>query len=161
MVGTSTDDENGFNHRLIYNDALVLVCSNDTEDKSDYIREKFSEFLRKTPFIMRETGSGTRREIESILLKIGVDMENLRVPAYLPDSHSILLAVSHGMGVSLISKVAADMYVDAKLVKMIQMHSPLFRRQIFLLYNKALWLSPVQQAFCDHAERFYSSSSGA
>jgi DNA-binding transcriptional LysR family regulator len=160
MVGTSPDDENGFNHRLIYNDELVLVCSNDTREESDYIRENFGEFLRKTPFIMRETGSGTRREIETILLKIGIDMANLQVPAYLPDSHSILLAVSHGMGVSLISKVAADMYVDAGLVKMVQMHSPLFRRQIFLLYNKALWLSPVQQAFCNHAERFYSSSSG-
>ena len=157
MVGTSSDDENGFEHRLIYNDELVLVCSNDEQEESGYIRENFGEYLSKTPFIMRESGSGTRREIETMLLKIGVDIEKLHVPTYLPDSHSILLAVSQGMGVSLISKVAADMYVDANLVRMVQMENPLFRRQIYLLHNKALWLSPVQQAFCSHAERFYLS----
>lgn len=155
MVGTISADDDRFNHHLVYNDELVLVFPNDAEQKNDFICENFAEYLLSVPFIMRETGSGTRTEIELLLSKLGVDLRDLRIPAYFSDAHSILLAVSRGMGASLISKVAAEMYVDAGLVRMIEMDSPLFRRQIYLLHNKALWLSPVQQAFADHAEQFY------
>ena len=82
-------------------------------------------------------------------------MSDLRMPAYFTDAHSILLAVSHGVGVSLISKIAAYMYVEAGLLKTVEMNNPLFRRQIYLIHNKELWLSPVQQAFADYARRFY------
>ena len=158
MVGTIFDDDDRFNRRLIYDDELVLIYPNDTKQKSELIHKDFAKFLLSVPFIMRETGSGTRAEIEILLSKIGVELCDLRIPAYFPDTHSILLAVSHGMGVSLISKIAAEMYVDAGLVKMACMDSPLFRRQIYLLHSKALWLSPVQQAFADHAERYYCST---
>ena len=156
MVGAVPEDI-GFSYCPIYNDELALVLPNGMPYDAESIRGHFADYIIQTPFIMRESGSGTRVEIETLLSKIGVDPRNLIIPAYFSDSHSILLAVSHGLGVSLISKVAAAMYVEAGLLKMIEMDSPLFRRQIHLLYNKELWLSPVQQAFADHARHFYLS----
>jgi DNA-binding transcriptional LysR family regulator len=154
MVGAAPDGD-GFSHCPIYNDELVLVLPPDALQQAESIRSRFADYITHAPFVMRETGSGTRVEIEALLTKIGVDPRSLHVPAYFSDSHSILLAVSRGLGVSLVSKIAAAMYVDAGLVEMIEMDSPLFRRQIHLLYNKELWLSPVQQAFADHARSYY------
>ena len=158
MIGTVPDAAR-FNSYPVYNDELVLILPKDTPKKIRLIRKNFSEFILQTPFIMREAGSGTRTEIENLFSKIGVDPRGLRIPAYFSDTHSILLAVANGMGVSLISKVAASMYVEAGLLTAVEMKDPLFRRQIYLLYNKERWLSPVQQAFADHVRNFYRRKS--
>ena len=155
MVGTVPNADR-FSFFPVFDDELVFVIPNDVRQDSESIRENFAEYILYTPFIMRETGSGTRKEIETMLSKIGIDMRELRIPAFFSDAHSILLAVSHGMGVSLVSKIAAKMYVEAGLLKTVEMNAPLFRRQIFLLQNKELWLSPLQQAFADHTRQFYN-----
>lgn len=155
MVGTIPDITR-FIHYPVYDDELVLVLPADAPQSPEEIREGFPEYILKAPFIMREAGSGTRAEIEVLFSKAGVDSRNLRIAAYFSDAHSILLAVSRKMGVSLVSKVAAAMYVEAGLLRAVEMGSPLFHRKIYLMHNKELWLSPVQQTFADHARRFYS-----
>ena len=154
MIG-AVPNENRYHYHPVYDDELVLIVPNDIRQDSEAIRVNFTEFILKTPFIMRETGSGTRKETETLLSKIGVNLSDLQIPAYFSDAQSILLAVSHGMGVSLISKVAARMYTEAGLLTMVEMDDPMFRRQIYLLYNKELFLSPVQQAFADYSRQFY------
>jgi len=154
MVGSIPDNDRYIYHP-VYDDELVLAMPIDITQSSESIRDNFAEFILQTPFIMRETGSGTRKEIETLLSKIGVRLRDLRIPAYFSDAHSIILAVSHGMGVSLISKVAAKMYQETGLLKVIEMNDPMFLRQIYLLYNKELLLSTYQKAFADHVQGFY------
>jgi DNA-binding transcriptional LysR family regulator len=154
MVGTMPDDGR-FIHCPVYDDELVLVTANKTPESPEMIREGFADFIKRVTFIAREPGSGTRAEVESLLTRLGVDPKTLRVGAYFADAHSILLAVSRGMGASLIPKVAAAMYVEAGLLQAVEMRNSLFRRQIHLLYNKERWLSPVQKAFADYAGQFY------
>lgn len=156
MIGTVPVSDR-FIHYPVYDDELVLATPIDAPESADAMRGNFKEYITGVSFIMRESGSGTRAEIEALLSKIGVATRELRIAAYFSDAHSILLAVSKGMGVSLISKVAAAMYVDAGLLKTVEMNSPLFYRQIHLLHNKELWLSPIQQAFADYARQFYSN----
>jgi len=154
MVGTIPVNER-FDYSSIFEDELVLILPNDTSQENRDINENFANFIYQSPFIMREVGSGTRKEIETLFSKIGIEFSKLKVPAYFSDAHSILLAVSRGMGISLISKVAAKMYVDSGLIRTIEMNNPLFRRQIYLLYNKELWLSPVQQAFANYTRQYF------
>ena len=155
MVGTSPGDDRFVQHP-IYNDELIVAIPGDAPESPDMIREGFADYVARTPFIMRESGSGTRAEVEALLSQIGVDPRALRFAAYFSDAHSILLAVSRGMGISLVSKVAAALYVEAGLLRAVEMNSPLFHRQIHLLHHKALWPSPVQKAFIHHAQQFYS-----
>jgi DNA-binding transcriptional LysR family regulator len=154
LVGTAPDADR-FVHYPVYDDELILVVPNETPESREDIRENFFEYITRVPFIMRESGSGTRAEIESLLAKPGISLRDLHIRAYFADAHSILLAVARGMGVSLVSKVSAAMYAEAGLLRVVEMNSPSFRRQIHLMHNKELWLSPVQQAFADHARRFY------
>ena len=155
MVGTIPDGER-FIYSSVYDDELVLIVPMDDPGNSDDIRENFVDFIHRSPFIMREAGSGTRKEVEALFSKIGVDLHDLNVPAYFSDAHSILMAVSRGMGVSLISKVAARMYVDAGVLRVVEMNNLLFRRKIYILHNKEVWLSPAQQAFSGFAQQFYN-----
>lgn len=155
MVGTAPDPDK-FVYYPIYNDELVLVTPTSETQSREAIRESFSDYITQTTFITREMGSGTRAEIEGLFTKSGVDLQKLNIGAYFSDAHSILLAVSRGMGVSLVPKVAASMYIDAGLVNVIEMDNPIFCRQIYLIYNKEMQLSPVQQAFAEHVMSFYS-----
>ena len=159
MVGT-LPAEDRFVHFPIFEDELVLACPCDMSLNPAAIRAHFADYVRANPFIMREQGSGTRTEIESLLQKLGVSVRELRVPAYLSDAHSILLGVSRGLGISLVSANAAALYVQAGLVQTVEMQDPLFLRQIRLLYNKQIRLSPLQQAFAEHARCFYGSANG-
>jgi DNA-binding transcriptional LysR family regulator len=154
MIGTVPDDGR-FVHSPVYDDELVLVIPNGAPEDLEAIRDGFAEYVMRTPFIMRESGSGTRAEIEAILSKIGVGPRALNIRAHFSDANAILLAVSRGMGVSLIPKIAAKMYVDAGLLRAVEMNSPLFHRQIYLLHNKELRLSPLQEAFADYVRQFY------
>ena len=154
MSGTIPSDDRLI-HYPVFQDELVLVVPNSLTDSAESIRQNFSSFVLKHPFIMRESGSGTRAEIESLLTKSGVSLRSLRTPAFFSDAHGVLGAVAYGMGISLISQIAASMYVEAGLLRSIEMQSPLFNRQIHLLHNKELWLSPLQQAFADHVQNFY------
>jgi DNA-binding transcriptional LysR family regulator len=154
FVGAAPYDDR-FIHYPIYDDELVLVVPNDTQESSDVICSNFPEFITKAPFITREKGSGTRAEIEALLSKIGVDAGKLQIPASFSDAHGVLSAVSNGMGVSLVSKVAATIYAKAKMIRLIEMNSPLFHRKIYILHNKEFWLTPIQQTFADFARQFY------
>jgi len=148
MVGTLPDSRRFVRH-CIYNDELVLVIPKEFPYEIEIETNSFAQCISSVPFIMREHGSGTRAEIESLLSKIGVDLQKLHVPAYFSDAHSILLAVSRGMGISIVPKIAAAMYVKTDMVRQIEINSELLTRKIYLIYNKELWLSPIQQAFVE------------
>jgi len=154
LVGTTTDDDR-FIHYPVYDDELVLAVPGESAESREEIRERFVEYVRRAPVIMREEGSGTRAETLALLAKMGVGWRDLHIRAYFSDAHSILLAVSRGLGVALVSKVSAALYAEAGRLKVVEMDSPLFRRQIYLAHNKEFWLSPVQKAFADHARGFY------
>jgi len=154
LVGSDPVDDRFICH-AIYDDELVLALPKGSQVDAGLIREGFADYILRTPFLMRESGSGTRMEIEKLFSKIGVQVKDLHIPAYFSDAHSILQAVSHGMGVSLISRVATKMFADAGLIDVIEMGDPLFRRQIFLIYNKEILLPQANQAFVDLACGFY------
>lgn len=155
FVGTAPTDRR-FTHCPIYLDRMLLALPGDMTFNGDAIRRDFASFVRKHPFIMRERGSGTRAEIEALLERLGVTPSELQIPAYFSDTHSILLAVSRGLGISLVSAVSAAMHVAAGAVAAVDMHDPLFIRQIYLFYNRELRLPPVQQAFAEHVQSFYA-----
>ena len=158
MMGTLPNSDRLI-HAPIYDDELVLVLPKSTKNDVKYsvkeIREGFAEYIRQVPILMREAGSGTRTEMEALLSQMGIEAHELRPCAYFSDTQSIVEAVARGMGVSLVSKVAAALHVSAGRLQMVEMGSPLFRRQIHLLHHKERWLSPVQAAFADFAAQFY------
>ena len=78
-------------------DQLVLITPN-----LEKYRELKGDFplsmLKKEPFILREYGSGTRKETEESLSNMGVDPKSLHLIAQMDSTESIKQAVSKGLG---------------------------------------------------------------
>jgi DNA-binding transcriptional LysR family regulator len=87
-------------------DGLVMVCPPDSPlaGRRDVTLADLAEF----PFIVRETGSGTRIVFEKALKDGGVDPNELEVVMELGTSEAIVNAVEGGMGIGVVSHWMAD-----------------------------------------------------
>ena len=104
--------------------------------------------LRDEYFIMRESGSGTRIEYEEYLQIIGIQARDLKICAYFNNTQSIIHAVAGGLGVSIVSELAAKQYVQRNMI--IPIHIDAFPPRYFYLVQKKNYpISPTVEAFVD------------
>ena len=76
------------------------------QQKMDSGTLDFSDFLRE-PFIMRETGSGTKKEIDRYLEKRNIPASSLHIVARMNDLEAIRKSVAGGLGISILSACSA------------------------------------------------------
>ena len=129
-------------------DRLVLITPN-TPAYQIY-KENFPiSQLRYLPFVFREKGSGTQKEADTFLQSIGLDDQKLHILTELPSTESVKQAVCHGLGVSIISKIAAEDYEKFGYILTFDLDSDLLNRSIYLLYHKNRVLTPAARAFVE------------
>ena len=115
VVGTEIE-----NSKLIfepfYKDKLVLI----TPVTEKYLKMKKEGFhirdLLKEPIIMREEGSGTRKEINAFLKSQKLGISDLNIIATLNSIEAIKRSVQNKMGISIMSNLAAKDFVKDKKV---------------------------------------------
>jgi DNA-binding transcriptional LysR family regulator len=157
VVGTSVHSRNLITVPF-YRDTLVMIAPKAMIINKGEMQRNLAAFLRQQPFVMRGDGSGTRVEMEQLLQKQGVCVQNLNVVAYFCDTQSILSAVSHGMGVSFVSKVAATAYEKLGQIKVYDLDQQEFSREIQLAFKKEMVLSPLQRLFVNYLENYFTST---
>ena len=129
-------------------DRLVLITPN-TPTYQIY-KENFPiSQLRYLPFVFREKGSGTQKEADTFLQSIGLDDQKLHILTELPSTESVKQAVCHGLGVSIISKIAAEDYEKFGYILTFDLDSDLLNRSIYLVYHKNRVLTPAARAFVE------------
>jgi len=103
-------------------DRLLMVCPPDSPlaKRSGLTLEEIVE----NPFIVRETGSGTRIVFEEALRAGGVDPSDLDVVLELGTSEAIVNAVEGGMGIGVVSHWMADKAIT--LATIAQLDAPHF-----------------------------------
>lgn len=126
-------------------DQLVLIAPNTPAYRS--LGEMTPPAVRALPFIVRENGSGTRRESEEYLLGAGVDPKSLHTVAQLQSTESIKQAVKSGLGVSVISRLAAEDFLSSGDVLQLKLESAHPQRSFYLVYHKKRPLSPAAEVF--------------
>jgi DNA-binding transcriptional LysR family regulator len=109
--------------------------------------------LSKENFIIREKGSGTRFVTENYLLKQGSAIENLNIVMELGSSEAVVSAVASGLGISIVSKWAAEKALKLGEVAIVKLPGPPIIREIFLVYSKHA-LTRSTQAFLSFLEGF-------
>jgi DNA-binding transcriptional LysR family regulator len=87
-------------------DLLLMVCPPDSALAER--REVPLSEVAEHPFIMRESGSGTRIVFERALREGGIEPSDLNVVMELGTSEAIVNAVEGGMGVGVVSHWMAD-----------------------------------------------------
>ena len=130
----------------VYQDELVLVMPN-TEAYQKILKDETDlGWILHVPAIMREEGSGTRKEAEKWLKDLGVDTSEIRVTANMTSPEAIKKSVKNGMGITVISRMAVDeellqgQILELPVADRIAMADKK-RRNIYLIYNQSVPLS--------------------
>lgn len=104
------------------------------------------EFLTY-PFLFRKYGSGTQEAVEKILQKANVDITKLNVIGYFDSVQVVKQCVKEGMGVAIISEIAASDYVQYNLINAYELNEFTEKRMFYLAYNETRTLSPLVNEF--------------
>ena len=117
-----------------YKDELAVI----TPDTPEYriLKEQNRDdidWIRRKPLILREEGSGTRKEAEKQLKNAGISMEDLDIVASIANQETIKKSVKQGMGITVLSRLAAE---DEDGLLIFPIPSADEGRDINLVYNK-------------------------
>ncbi|MBL4954518.1 selenium metabolism-associated LysR family transcriptional regulator [Neobacillus sp. OS1-32] len=126
---------------------LVLITSNEMEIKDPVsIRD-----MLKYPFIMRNTDSGTNAMIERFLKKNNRTKEDLNIVAYTDSGQSLMQFVMQGIGIAIISEIAAKEYAHRNLLKCHEINEYDDERYFYLVYNVNKTQSILSKLFIEKA----------
>jgi len=117
-----------------YKDELAVI----TPDTPEYriLKEQNRDdidWIKRKPLILREEGSGTRKEAEKQLKNAGISMEDLDIVASIANQETIKKSVKQGVGITVLSRLAAE---DEDGLLIFPIPGADEGRDINLVYNK-------------------------
>lgn len=138
-----------------YRDELIVITPNNARFQERQHKEDDISWITTEPVIMREEGSGTRKEAEKQLRQIGINVNELNVIASIENQETIKRSVSSGMGISIISRLAAKDEIDRQ--DMLEFSLPLEERgrDLNVVYNKNFHLSVSAERFIKVVKEMY------
>jgi DNA-binding transcriptional LysR family regulator len=135
-------DDGALATRRIDGDSLVVVVG----PKHPFARQKKlpSDWMKQTPWILREVGSGTRAMFEQALKKRGLRLTDLRVQLELASNEAIRTAIESGLCATAISDLVVDKSVAAKTL--VRLEGELAKRAFYILRHKERHVSKAEAA---------------
>lgn len=131
--------------RMVATDEMIVVVAPShawADGKPRSVRD-FAE----TAWILRETGSGTRRAFESLLGGSAMSIGSLAIPLSLPGNETVIGVVETGAGATLMSRsIVAPLLRSGALV---EANVPALPRPFFLLRHQERYRSKAADAFDD------------
>lgn len=102
--------------------------------------------LLNEPFIVRESGSGTRRCLEQNLQQAGLSLSDLKVVLELGSTQAVKQAVTSRAGVTILSRFAVERELKLRQLKMVKVQGLKMERYFYMVTNSCRALSPAAQA---------------
>lgn len=90
-----------------YQDELVVIIPGEGLEGPESAAET-AAWIRRMPVILREEGSGTRKEAQRLLRQMGIELSELNIVASIQNQETIKRSVRNGMGISILSRLAAE-----------------------------------------------------
>lgn len=142
------------NNNLIYEelfeDDMLLVTPNrgkfasmqgDIVSLQDIVGENF---------ILREDGSGTKREFEKIEINDVSVLKMVNVVAHMNNMEAIKNAVVNGLGISVLSECAASDLAANDQIKCFKIAGLNRKRHFYMVRNRTYCLSPAAERFWEY-----------
>lgn len=140
-----------------YKDELVIITPNTPkyQELAQGNKEDIS-WIKKEHVIMREEGSGTRKEADLQLKGAGVKFAGLDIIASIENQETIKKSVRQGMGISVLSKLAtADEVANGEILAFPIPNSD-EGRDINLVYNKNYQMTRSAERFIKVVKEVYN-----
>ncbi len=155
LVGTEIENSSLI-FEPFYKDKLVII----TPVNEKYIKMKKEGFyvndLLKEPIIMREEGSGTRKEIREFLKAHNFDINNLNVIATLNSIEAIKKSVQNNMGISIVSNLAVEDFAKDNKVLLFEFEEMNMYRNLYIVRNKEMYMSKCALKFIKFIREFFN-----
>ena len=139
----------------IYRDEMVLVTPATAYYQK--LRQENCPLrqLLTSPYLMREDGSGTKKEADQFLETLGPDSATLNVAARMNDLESIKQSIIYGLGVSILSKkVTRDLERDNRVLIFPLTQGGIYRNY-YLIYRKNKIQNRQMWDFIQFVEGYY------
>lgn len=95
-----------------YQDELVIAAPNT--ERYILLKEQGDDldWIRKENWLIREKGSGTRRESEKLMKSWGMNFSEMNIMARFSNTDALLKTVAKGFGITIVSRLAAQTAAD-------------------------------------------------
>ena len=146
FVGVASNPKE-YHYHPVAEDRLVLITANREPFQSLQQSGASGLDLLHMPMILREENSGTRQEMERYLQKLGISPDGLNIIAQIDNPEAIRSSVSRGLGVSVMSVLAAREYILSGRLLSFELGDQGAFRKIYLTWRKDAELTPAEQEF--------------
>lgn len=137
-----------------YQDELVIL----TPAAEKYRARKdadIASWILEEPVILREEGSGTRKEALRLLAQTGIDITKLNVAAMMENQETIKRSVGSGMGISILSKLAAREEINSGKLLTFPLGETGGKRNINVVYDAGYPSLPAADRFIKTVKQMY------
>lgn len=138
-----------------YKDELAIITPNT--EKYQKLKEQVGDisWMKEEHLILREEGSGTRKEAEKQLKAAGIDIGQLDIIASIENQETIKRSVRQGMGITVLSRLAAKEEEESGLLLTFPIPKADQGRDINLVYNKNYQLTRSAERFVKIVREVY------
>ncbi|MDF1508096.1 selenium metabolism-associated LysR family transcriptional regulator [Robertmurraya sp. DFI.2.37] len=140
FLGEKYEDER-LHYLPLQKEKLVVISSDEYQLDGCLSIENIVQY----PFIMRKSDSGTKAILEKFLKKKNIKEEQLNIVAHTDSSQTLIEFVKQGIGIAIISEIAAREYALANNLHIHELNGFEDERYFYLVYNEAKTLSFVSR----------------
>ena len=137
-----------------YQDELVVLTPSSERYRARK-NDDIVSWILEEPVILREEGSGTRKEALRLLVQTGVDISKLNVAAMMENQETIKRSVGSGMGISILSKLAAKEEIDSGKLLAFPLGETGGKRNINVVYDAGYPSLPAADKFIKTVKQMY------
>ncbi|MFN3396635.1 MAG: selenium metabolism-associated LysR family transcriptional regulator, partial [Thermodesulfovibrionales bacterium] len=138
------------NYIPFHDDDLIAVASPSLTRNM----ERSLRSLTELPIVLREEGSGTRRETERIFETKRINIDMFRISGILGSTEAVKEAVKAGMGFSIISKVAVEDELRYGDLVEIKISDVKMKRKFYIVTHRRRTVPQVYNVFIEYLKGF-------
>jgi len=147
VIGTKLNNEQ-LHYMPFIEDKLIAVASPRLTKTNTMILREFIKF----PMVLREEGSGTRRELERILENRGISFEDIKIAGFFGSTDAVKQAVKAGLGTSILSRVSVIDELKYNLLKEIKLTDIQMKRKFYIITHRKRTLPFLYNTFLQHVK---------
>ena len=154
LTGQNTGDDSCVFIPFCQDDMVIATPVNDHYLQLKERPVTFYDFL-KDPIILRERGSGTKKELDIFLENTGIEPSILNVVARMNDLEYIKKSIVNGLGISILSARSAVDLKKTKQILLFPLEGTAHKRSFYIVYSKNRILKAHVRQFIQYVKNYY------
>ncbi len=145
IVGSRLDNDQ-IHYSSFMDDELIVLAAPFLVVEEEITLEE----LVSLPIVLREEGSGTRKETVKILEGKGISLKNMKITGIFGSTEAVKQAVKAGIGISILSRLAVADELERKTLREIKIRGIEMKRKFYVATRKRRTLPTAYNVFLEH-----------